>query len=125
MFHGFIKLYLTTTDRYIIIFVYSIFLAMEGYDLLEGSLKSTFIKQAEKLKAIGHPARLCIVRRLAKKDCNVSELQNCLDLPQSTVSQHLTVLKSRKIIKGKRSGVVVIYSLVDEDVKKILKVLFE
>jgi len=93
--------------------------------LLEGNLKDLFKKQAEKLKAIGHPARLCIVCRLSKKDCNVSELQNCLELPQSTVSQHLTVLKSKRIIEGKRSGVEVIYSLVDDDVKNILNVLFK
>lgn len=90
--------------------------------MLDGNSKKLLKRRAEILKAIGHPARLCIVHRLFKEDCNVSKLQDCLELPQSTVSQHLTVLKAKRIIEGKRSGVEVIYSLVDDDVKKILKV---
>lgn len=82
-------------------------------------------KTAEILKAIGHPARLCIICKLMCKDCNVSTMQNCLDLPQSTVSQHLAILKSRGIIEGKRKGVEVIYSIANEDVKKIINALFE
>ncbi|HHW01262.1 MAG TPA: winged helix-turn-helix transcriptional regulator [Thermoanaerobacterales bacterium] len=87
--------------------------------------KDKLLKTAEILKAIGHPARLCIICKLMNKDCNVSTMQNCLDLPQSTVSQHLAILKSRGIIEGKRKGVEVIYSIANEDVKKIIKALFE
>lgn len=76
-------------------------------------------------KALGHPARICIVCRLMRQDCNVSKLQSCLELPQSTVSQHLAVLKARGIIEGKRHGVEVIYSIIDEDVKKILETIFD
>ncbi|MDI3480372.1 MAG: hypothetical protein PWQ97_27 [Tepidanaerobacteraceae bacterium] len=87
--------------------------------------KNKLARIAEILKAIGHPARLCIICKLMNKDCNVSTMQNCLDLPQSTVSQHLAVLKSRGIIEGKRKGVEVIYSLANEDVKKIINALFD
>jgi len=85
--------------------------------------KKKIEKTAEIFKALGHPARLCIVCKLLCKDCNVTELQDCLDLPQSTVSQHLAALKTKGIIKGKRAGVEVIYSVVNEDVKKIIKIL--
>ncbi|MGB9812043.1 MAG: ArsR/SmtB family transcription factor [Thermovenabulum sp.] len=87
--------------------------------------KKKIEKTAEIFKALGHPARLCIVCKLMCKDCNVTELQDCLDLPQSTVSQHLSALKSKGIIKGKRAGVEVIYSVVNEDVKKIVKMLLK
>jgi len=60
--------------------------------------KNKLAKTAEIMKAIGHPARLCMICRLMCKDCNVSTMQNCLELPQSTVSQHLAVLKAKGII---------------------------
>lgn len=40
---------------------------------------------AEILKALAHPVRLCIVKGLMNKQCNVSHMQECLELPQSTV----------------------------------------
>lgn len=88
------------------------------------SQKKKLADTAEILKALGHPARLCIVCRLLSKKYNVSDMQSCLDLPQSTVSQHLAVLKSKGIIEGQRKGVEVIYSIANEDVIKIIKALF-
>lgn len=90
------------------------------------SYKKKLHRMAEIFKALGHPARLCIVCRLmVLEKCNVSKMQSCLELPQSTVSQHLAVLKSKNIIKGERKGVEVIYSVIDENVKKVIKSVFE
>lgn len=83
------------------------------------------IKNSELLKALGHPARLCIVCRLMLKEHNVSQIQYCMELPQSTVSQHLAILKAKGIIEGKRKGVEVVYSIANDDVKKVIKALFE
>jgi DNA-binding transcriptional ArsR family regulator len=83
---------------------------------------SYYEKKAELLKTLGHPVRLCIVHGLMAKACNVTGIQECLKLPQSTVSQHLGILKSRGIIKGERNGLEIIYSVVDEDVKKLMTV---
>jgi DNA-binding transcriptional ArsR family regulator len=80
---------------------------------------------AELLKAIAHPVRLCIVKGLMNKECNVSYMQECLELPQSTVSQHLGILRAKGIIKGERNGLEVTYSVVNEDVKKIINALFD
>lgn len=44
---------------------------------------------AELLKALAHPVRLCIVKGLMDKKCNVTHMQDCLELPQSTISQHI------------------------------------
>lgn len=78
---------------------------------------------SEKLKAIAHPHRLCIVNGLLEKGCNVSKIQECLELPQSTVSQHLAKLKSAGIIKGTRNGLEICYSVVDEEIISIIKSL--
>lgn len=82
-----------------------------------------FEEKAEVLKALAHPIRLCIVAGLLENQCNVTKMQNCLNLPQSTVSQHLGVLKAKGIIKGQRNGLEICYCVVNEDVKKIIQIL--
>ncbi|ADL13541.1 ArsR/SmtB family transcription factor [Acetohalobium arabaticum] len=82
--------------------------------------------KAKILKALSHPARLCIVKRLLKVDsCNVSDLQTCMEMPQSTVSQHLAKLRNAGIISGERNGVEINYSVVSDDAQGIINVLFE
>ena len=82
-------------------------------------------RKAELLKTLGHPVRLCIVNGLMDRECNVTGIQECLNLPQSTISQHLGILKSKGIIKGKRNGLEITYTVIDEDVKRIVMVLME
>lgn len=82
-------------------------------------------EKAQLLKSIAHPIRLCIVRGLLEEaGSNVSYIQNCLDMPQSTVSQHLAKLKAAGIVEGNRSGTEVNYYVINEDVKNIVKYLF-
>ncbi len=83
-------------------------------------------EKAEILKALAHPVRLCIVKGLMDtKVCNVTSMQNCLEVPQSTISQHLAKLKACGIIKGERDGVKINYSVADEDTRKIVQAIFE
>lgn len=80
---------------------------------------------SELLKSIAHPVRLCIVRGLLKQgECSVNKMHECLQLPQSTVSQHLGKLKNLGIIKGRRQGVEIFYQVVNDDIKRILDVIF-
>lgn len=81
-------------------------------------------EKAELLKVLAHPVRLCIVKGLMEKECNVSFMQECLQLPQSTVSQHLGILRSRGVIKGTRNGLEIKYSIANEEVKEIINLLF-
>ncbi len=84
-----------------------------------------FKEKAELLKVLAHPVRLCIVKGLmAQEECNVSHIQNCLDMPQSTISQHLAKLRGAGIIEGKRYGLEVFYSVINDDAKKIVRLLF-
>lgn len=86
--------------------------------------KSKFIQKGELLKALAHPTRLCIVKGLIEKESNVTNIQKCLYLPQSTVSQHLFKLKAAGIIKGERKGLEIFYQVINEDIRKIIKILF-
>lgn len=79
----------------------------------------------ELLKVLAHPVRLCIVKGLYEKgSCNVTTMQLCLKLPQSTVSMHLQKLRSARIIEGERIGLEVIYHVSNEQVKELLSCLF-
>ncbi len=71
-----------------------------------------------KFKALSHPARLKLVEDLTEKECCVGEIQRCLSLSQPNVSQHLKVLKEAGIIKGRRQGVNICYSISDNHFKK-------
>lgn len=81
---------------------------------------------AEVLKALAHPVRLCIVRGLIQKqECNVSYMQECLDLPQSTVSQHLQKLRTMGIVVAERNGLEVNYSIANEKIKQLVSIILE
>ena len=60
---------------------------------------------AEFAKALGHPARVQILRLLVRKNsCICGEIVDELPLAQSTVSQHLKVLKEAGLIRGEVDG---------------------
>jgi len=75
------------------------------------------------LKALAHPARLKIVVGLLKDECNVAQIQRVLGLPQSTISQHLRVLKNADIIKGRREGTKTCYRVIDVRARKIVEII--
>ncbi len=78
---------------------------------------------SEILKALAHPARLKIVVGLLKDECNVAQIQKVLGLPQSTISQHLRVLKNAGIIKGRREGTRTCYRVIDVRARKIVEII--
>jgi DNA-binding transcriptional ArsR family regulator len=80
-------------------------------------------KVSETLKAMAHPARLKMVVGLLKDECNVAQIQKVLGLPQSTISQHLKILKSAGIIKGRREGTKTCYRVIDVRVRKIVEII--
>lgn len=80
---------------------------------------------AELLKALAHPVRLCIVKGLLEQGgCNVSHMQECLGLPQSTVSQHLQKLRSMGIVAAERKGLEIKYTVANEQVIQLIRILF-
>lgn len=91
---------------------------------MENNIKQ-YNESAELLKVLSHPARLCIVRGLLNKgQCNVTYMQNCLGLPQSTISQHLQKLRAAGIIEGERNGLEINYKVCNEKAISIINVLF-
>ncbi|MBW9150756.1 helix-turn-helix transcriptional regulator [Clostridium estertheticum] len=81
---------------------------------------------AEMLKVLAHPVRLCIINGLlGKGTCNVSHMQDCLGIPQSTLSQHLQKLRMAKIIVGKRNGLEINYSICNEEVRELVEFILK
>ncbi len=67
---------------------------------------------AELAKALGHPARVKILRLLARREgCICGEIVEGLDLAQSTVSQHLKILKDAGMIRGEIDGPRICYCI--------------
>lgn len=63
-------------------------------------------------KALGHPARVQILRILAQRDgCVCGDIVDALPLAQSTVSQHLKVLKEAGLIRGDVEGPRICYCI--------------
>jgi len=88
-----------------------------SHDLIPGD---TLEKMAETLKAVAHPIRLQIVNILMKGERSVGELVRKLGTKQSLTSQQLSILKSRGVLKSRRNGNVVYYSLKNSGIKNIV-----
>lgn len=71
-------------------------------------------------KALAHPARVQIVRLLARQNsCICGEIVDQIDLAQSTVSQHLKVLRDAGVIRGEIDGPRVSYCLDSRALRRI------
>ncbi len=81
---------------------------------------------AELAKALGHPARVAILRELARRNvCVCGEIVDVLPLAQSTVSQHLKELKSAGLISGTVEGVKSCYCINHDTVSRLKNLLEE
>ncbi|MEM6782460.1 MAG: metalloregulator ArsR/SmtB family transcription factor [Bacteroidota bacterium] len=71
-------------------------------------------------KALGHPARVAIVRALAARGtCVCGEIVEVLPLAQSTVSQHLKVLREAGLVQGTVDGPRTCYCLQGDSLRRV------
>jgi ArsR family transcriptional regulator len=82
-----------------------------------------YYKSSEILKALANETRLAILDNLENDGCNVSKIVETLNLPQSTVSQHLGILRRCNIVVTKKMGYNTCYKISDERVKEIIEIL--
>jgi len=79
---------------------------------------SDYQEQARLLKLLANDTRLKIVDRLARGECNVSTLTKMSGLDPSTVSKHLSMMRSGGIVRDRRKGNAVYYRLLTPCVLK-------
>ncbi len=80
-------------------------------------------KAARLLKALANPKRLEILFHLKARELNVSELIELMKMSQSSLSQHLAVLRLAGIVKTRKKTQLVYYSIKNDKVLKILSLI--
>lgn len=76
---------------------------------------------ADLFKTLGDPTRIRIMDALAKAEFCVCDLAELLDLSQSATSHQLRVLRNSKLVKYRREGKMVYYSLHDNHVQELYR----
>ena len=75
---------------------------------------------ADYFKAVSHPIRVKIIKLLATNELCVQDIVNDLEIEQSNLSQHLSVLKKQGIVSSRSAGTRVIYWLNSPSPNKII-----
>lgn len=83
--------------------------------------EDTIYNLAELFKVFGDSTRIRILLLLSKKEANVKQIAQDLNMNQSAISHQLKNLKASKLIKNRRSGQAIYYSLDDDHVYKIIE----
>lgn len=77
------------------------------------------------LKALAHESRLLILCLLAEGEKSVTALEELLTLPQPTVSQQLARLRFDRLVRTRRDGRTIYYSLADDEVSVVIGALYD
>lgn len=84
--------------------------------------------QAERLKALGHPARLAILRLVVRGEeggTPAGEIQTALKIPASTLSHHLDTLASVGLLQAERQGTFIRYRADYRELRRLTDYLWE
>ncbi|MCF8708962.1 ArsR/SmtB family transcription factor [Rhizorhapis sp. SPR117] len=90
-------------------------------DLTELNLQAKSV--ARKLKLLGNPDRLVMLCKLGMEEQSVTDLVRLTGLAQSSVSQHLAVLRTEEVVAWRKEAQTIYYSLADEQVRAIIEAL--
>ena len=77
------------------------------------------------LKALSNRQRLLIICQLIDEERSVGELAEFLNLRDSTVSQHLALLRRDGLVAARRDAQTIFYSIASEPAREILKTLYQ
>lgn len=93
----------------------------DDYEAMAESAKDA----SDLLRALAHEARLMILCMLVEGEKSVSELEAFLEMRQPTVSQQLARLRADRLVKTRREGKTIYYSLASEEARKVIGVLYD
>lgn len=96
---------------------------MKPTDLTE--LKANAIAMAARLKLMSHPERLLMLCRMDEGEVSVGELVALSGLSQSSVSQHLAMLRDEGVVQIRGEAQTRYYSLSDPLVRGVIHALCE
>jgi len=72
------------------------------------------------LRTLGNPDRLLLLWRLSQGELCVSELEEGCKVTQPTLSQQLCVLRTQRLVRARREGKRIYYSLCDRNARALL-----
>ena len=75
------------------------------------------------LKAMSNPARMIILCEIAQGERSVGELERAAGLGQSSISQHLAILRGEAVVSSRRVRQTVLYSLASKEVVALMATL--
>ncbi|MDA8235299.1 MAG: metalloregulator ArsR/SmtB family transcription factor [Clostridia bacterium] len=76
---------------------------------------------AETFKTMGDPTRISIIQSLSLQELCVCDLAAVLEMSQSSVSHQLRILRNLKLVKFRKEGKMVYYSLDDEHIINLFR----
>jgi ArsR family transcriptional regulator len=76
---------------------------------------------AETFKTMGDPTRISIIQSLSLQELCVCDLATVLEMTQSSVSHQLRILRNLKLVKFRKEGKMVYYSLDDEHIINLFR----
>ena len=88
------------------------------------AFKETAPVAAEFLKVLANESRLGILCNLLDGEKSVNELEELLNMRQSTLSQHLSVLRRERLVTTRRSAQFIYYSLASVEAEIIMNALY-
>lgn len=80
---------------------------------------------AEVCKSMANPTRLRIMNLLREGEKSVEELREKLKLPKANLSQHLSILRQRRIVSTRRAGLNIYYKVANPKMIKVCDILRE
>ena len=83
--------------------------------------KQTLEQIADLFKGFGDPTRVQILSLLVERELCVNDIAQAVELTQSAISHQLRILKQMHLIKYRRDGKNLLYSLADDHVLTILQ----
>ncbi len=83
--------------------------------------ETQYLKLEEIYKMFSSATRLKILLKLKEEDCSAGDLATYVNISPSAISHQLKDLKNKRIVKSKKVGLSVIYSLDDNHIMKILE----
>lgn len=79
--------------------------------------------KADIFQALAHPTRIAIIELLGEGELSAGDLIAKLDMEQANVSQHLTVLRAKRLVVNRKEGNQVFYSVRDPIINKVLALM--
>ncbi len=79
---------------------------------------------SELLKALSNTNRLLLLCQLTDQERSVGDLAGLVGMQMPAVSQHLALLRREGLVKGRRDGQTIYYSIAREDVREMMHFLY-